>query len=60
MLAEATNLGLSRIADACSVTSRRKLAWTAGWHPREETYLSAPAMLVNAQQRQPLAALFWA
>jgi TnpA family transposase len=60
VLAEATNLGLSRMADACSVTSRRKLAWTAGWHLREETYRSALAMLVNAQQRQPLAALFGA
>jgi TnpA family transposase len=60
VLAEATNLGLSRMADACSVTSRRKLAWAAGWHLREETYRSALAMLVNAQQRQPLAALFGA
>ncbi len=41
-------------------TSRRKLAWTAGWHLREEIYRSALAMLVNAQQRQPLAALFGA
>ena len=39
VLAEATNLGLSRMVDACSVTSRRKLAWTAGWHLREETHL---------------------
>ena len=60
VLAEATNLGLSPIADACSVTSRRKLAWTANWHLREETYRSALARLVNAQQRQPLAALFGA
>jgi TnpA family transposase len=60
VLAEATNLGLSRMADACSVTSRRKLAWTAGWHLREETYRSALALLVNAQHRQPLAALFGA
>ncbi len=60
VLAEATNLGLSRMADACSVTSRRKLAWTAGWHLREETYRSALAMLFNAQHRQPLAALFGA
>jgi TnpA family transposase len=60
VLAEATNLGLSRMAEACSITSRRKLAWTASWHLREETYRSALAMLVNAQQRQPLAALFGA
>jgi len=60
VLAEATNLGLSRMAEACSITSRRKLTWTASWHLREETYRSALAMLVNAQQGQPLAALFGA
>ena len=48
------------MADACSVASYRKLAWTAGWHLREETYRQALAMLVNAQQRQPLAAVFGA
>lgn len=60
VLAEATNLGLSRMADACSVASLRKLAWTAGWHLREDTYRSALAMLVNVQHSQPLAALFGA
>jgi TnpA family transposase len=60
VLADATNLGLSRMAEACSVASRHKLAWTAGWHLREDTYRQALATLVNAQQRQPLAALFGA
>lgn len=60
VLAEATNLGLSRMADACSVASLRKLAWTAGWHLREDTYRSALAMLVNVQHSQPLATLFGA
>jgi hypothetical protein len=55
VLADATNLGLTRMADACTVTSYRQLAWTAGWHLREETYGRALATLVNAQQRQPLA-----
>jgi TnpA family transposase len=40
------------------VAGYRKLAWTAGWHLREDTYRQALATLVNAQQRQPLAALF--
>jgi hypothetical protein len=53
VLADATNLGLTRMADACSVASYRKLAWTAGWHLREDTYRQALAILVNAQQRQP-------
>jgi type II secretory pathway predicted ATPase ExeA len=37
-----------------------RLAWTAAWHLREETYRQALATLVNAQQRQPIAALFGA
>jgi hypothetical protein len=60
VLANATNLGLTRMAGACAVASYRKLAWTAGWHLREDTYRQALATLVNAQQRQPLAALFGA
>jgi TnpA family transposase len=58
VLADATNLGLTRMAEACSVASYRELAWTAGWHLREDTYRQALAMVVNAQQRQPLAAQF--
>lgn len=60
VLADATNLGLTRMADACNVASYRTLTWTAGWHLREETYRHALAVLVNAQQRQPLAAWFGA
>src|SRR3954447_23100600 len=36
VLADATNLGLTRMADVCSVASYRKLAWTAGWRLRED------------------------
>ena len=58
VLADATNLGLTRMAEACNITSYRHLAWTAGWHLREETYRQALARLVSAQHRQPLAAAF--
>ena len=60
VLADATNLGLTRMAEACSVASYRQLAWTAGWHLREDTYRQALAILVNAQHSQPIAALFGA
>ena len=60
VLADATNLGLTRMAESCSVASCRQLAWTAGWHLREDTYRQALAMLVNAHDTQPLAALFGA
>jgi len=33
ILADATNLGLTRMADACSVASYRQLAWMAGLVP---------------------------
>jgi hypothetical protein len=36
VLADATNLGLTRMAEACAVASYRQLAWTAAWHLREE------------------------
>ena len=57
-LADATNLGLTRMADACSIASYRRLVWTAGWHLREETYAQALAVIVNAQHREPLATTF--
>ncbi len=60
ILVDATNLGLTRMADACSVASYRQLAWMAGWYLREDTYRPGLAVLVNAQQHHPLAALFGA
>ena len=32
-----SNLGLTRMAEACSLATRRPLTWIAGWHLREET-----------------------
>jgi TnpA family transposase len=60
ILADATNMGLTRMADACTVATYRQLAWNAGWHLREDTYRQGLAKLINAQQSQPLAALFGA
>lgn len=58
ILADATNMGLARMADACAAASYRQLAWNAGWHLREDTYRGGTAILANAQHNQPLAALF--
>ena len=58
LLADATNMGLTRMADACALASYKQLAWTAGWYLREDTYRSALAVVAKAQQTQPLAALF--
>lgn len=40
LIAEATNLGLSRMADVCGVASRRTLLRMLTWHLREETFRS--------------------
>ena len=58
ILADATNLGHVRMADACALVTRHQLAWTASWHLREEGYGRALAALVDAQHRVPLARLF--
>jgi TnpA family transposase len=58
LLADGLNLGLTRMAEACSVASLGQLAWTADWHIREETYASALRRLADQQHREPLAAVF--
>ena len=58
LLADGLNLGLTRMAEACSIASLGQLAWTADWHIREETYAEALRRLVNQQQREPFAAIF--
>ena len=37
LLADGLNLGLTRMAEACSVGSLGQIAWTSEWHIREET-----------------------
>jgi hypothetical protein len=59
LLADGLNLGLTRMAEACSIASLGQLAWTADWHIRDETYALALPRLINQQQREPLAAMFW-
>ena len=58
LLADGLNLGLTRMAEACTIASLGQLAWTADWHVRDETYALALRCLVEQQQREPLAAIF--
>lgn len=60
VLADATNLGHTRMAEACNVVTQRQLGWLASWHLREETYGRALARIVDAQHAAPLAAWFGA
>ena len=55
ILADAINLGLSKMAESCPGTTYAKLSWLQAWHIRDETYSAALAELVNAQFRQPFA-----
>ena len=56
ILADAINLGLSKMAESCPGTTYAKLTWLQAWHIRDETYSAALAELVNAQFRHPFAA----
>lgn len=56
ILADAINLGLSKMAESCPGTTYAKLAWLQAWYIRDETYSPGLAELVNAQFHQPFAA----
>jgi TnpA family transposase len=53
VLADATNLGLTRMARSAGDFSHSRLLWIAEWHVRDETYQSALACLVDAIHAQP-------
>jgi len=56
ILADATNLGLGKMAESCPGTSLAKLSWLVAWHIRDETYSKALAQIVNHQHHVPFAA----
>jgi TnpA family transposase len=56
ILADAINLGLTRMAEACPGTSLSRLSGIADWHIRDETYGKALAELVNHHHQLPFAA----
>lgn len=58
ILADAINLGLSKMAESCPGSTYAKLAWLQAWHIRDETYSAALAEMTNAQFSQPFAA-YW-
>ncbi len=53
LLADATNLGLARMARSSTIFSHSKLLWIAEWHVRDETYQAALACLIEAIHAQP-------
>jgi hypothetical protein len=57
IIAEATNMGLSAMAESCGVPYD-VLAWTAEWYFRPETLEAANAAVVNYHHRLPLTRAF--
>jgi TnpA family transposase len=55
IVADATNQGLTKMADACPGISFDRLVWNADWHIREDTYAKALAEIVNFQHKLPFA-----
>jgi hypothetical protein len=53
LLADATNLGLARMARRPKMFSHSKLLWIAEWHIRNETYQAGLACLVDGSHAQP-------
>jgi TnpA family transposase len=55
VLADATNLGLGRMAAASRGVTRDKLIWTADAYIRPETYRTALARIIDAHHALPVA-----
>lgn len=58
VLADGTNLGLSRMADASRRLSYHHLVNVAQWHISDDNYASARAAIINAHHRHPMAAIW--
>ncbi len=58
VLADATNLGLARMARSAGDFSHSRLLWIAEWHVRDETYQAALACLVDAIHAQPFTRIW--
>ena len=60
ILADGTNLGLARMAEASQGVTRDQLVWTADAYIRSETYQAALVRIIDAHHRLPVAALWGA
>jgi len=58
ILADGTNLGLSRMADASRGLSYHHLVNVAQWHISDDNYVAARAAIINAHHKHPYAAIW--
>ena len=56
ILADASNLGVEKMADASQGVSYAQLAWAHSWYLSEDNYRAALAKIINSQNTLPLAA----
>ena len=59
VLADATNLGAKRMAEASANVSERQIGWARQFHVRPETYKAAQVAVTDAHSVHPHASL-WA
>ncbi|ARR57373.1 MULTISPECIES: Tn3 family transposase [Sphingobium] len=55
ILADGTNLGLERMANASEGVSYAQLAWTHNWYLSPDNYQAALAMIISAHHELPFA-----
>ena len=58
LLADGTNLGLARMADASRGLTYHHLVNVAQWHISDDNYVAARAAIINAHQKHPMAAIW--
>jgi Tn3 transposase DDE domain len=58
VLADGTNLGLARMADASRGLGYHHLVNVAQWHIGDDNYVAARASIINAHHRHPMAAIW--
>ena len=58
LLADGTNLGLARMADASRGLSYHHLVNVAQWHISDDNYVAARAAIINAHHQHPMAAIW--
>ena len=58
LLADGTNLGLARMADASRGLTYHHLVNVAQWHISDDNYVAARAAIINAHHKHPMAAIW--
>ena len=58
VLADGTNLGLARMADASHGISYHHLVNVAQWHISDDNYVAGRATIINAHHKHPMAAIW--